>query len=126
MTRHLKFGMEEEYFITDLDSRCMSGKPPGAAIDACKAVLGECFAHEMFQGQIEVASPIFTSLAQAAQYLGAARQALRLALQPYGLGLLTAGSHPLADWRTQQATEQTHFLKLFDDYQHLDMHVQTG
>lgn len=119
MTRHLKFGMEEEYFITDLDSRCMSGKPPGAAIDACKAVLGECFAHEMFQGQIEVASPIFTSLAQAAQYLGAARQALRLALQPYGLGLLTAGSHPLADWRTQQATEQTHFLKLFDDYQHV-------
>jgi carboxylate-amine ligase len=119
MNRHLKFGMEEEYFITDLDSRCMSGQPPGAAIDACKAVLGDCFALEMFQGQIEVASPIFTSLGQAAQYLGAARQALRLALQPYGLGLLTAGSHPLADWRTQQATEQTHFLKLFDDYQYV-------
>lgn len=119
MNRHLKFGIEEEYFITDLNSRCMSGKPPGAAIDACKAVLGECFALEMFQGQIEVASPIFTSLAQATQYLGSARQELRLALASYGLGLLTAGSHPLADWRTQQATEQMHFLKLFEDYQHV-------
>jgi carboxylate-amine ligase len=44
---------------------------------------------------------------------------LQLALQPYGLGLLTAGSHPLADWRTQEATQQTHFLQLFEDYQHV-------
>jgi carboxylate-amine ligase len=119
MNSHLNFGIEEEYFITDLDSRCMAAKPPGAAIEACKAGLGDCFAHEMFQGQIEVASPVFTSLPAAAEYLDTARQRLRLALEPYGLGLLTAGIHPLADWRTQQATEQTHFLQLFEDYQHV-------
>jgi carboxylate-amine ligase len=119
MNRYLNFGIEEEYFITDLDTRRMSGKPSGAAIEACKAVLGDCFALEMFLGQIEVASPIFTSLPQAADYLGTARQRLRLALEPHGLGLLNAGSHPLADWRIQQPTDQAHFLQLFEDYQHV-------
>jgi carboxylate-amine ligase len=71
----------------------------------------------MFQGQIEVASPIFTSLAQAEEYLVTARKKLRCALESFGLGLLCAGSHPLADWRMQQATEQDHFLQLFEDYQ---------
>jgi carboxylate-amine ligase len=71
----------------------------------------------MFQGQIEVASPIFTSMPQAEDYLATARKGLRRALEPYGLGLLCAGSHPLADWRIQQATGQQHFHQLFDDYQ---------
>lgn len=57
MNSQLKFGIEEEYFITDLDTRRMSETPPSASIEACKEVLGDCFAYEMFQGQIEVASP---------------------------------------------------------------------
>jgi carboxylate-amine ligase len=117
MNPHLKFGIEEEYFITDLSTRRMAEQPPSATIDACKAALGPCFAYEMFQGQIEVASPIFTSVAQAAEYLTTVRRALRHALEPYGLGLLSVGSHPLADWRLQQATQQDHFLQLFEDYQ---------
>ena len=117
MNTPLRFGIEEEYFITDLDTRHMCEQPPDASIEACKRVTGECFAYEMFQGQIEVASPIFTSIAQAEEYLVTARKRLRCALESFGLGLLCAGSHPLADWRTQQATGQDHFLQLFEDYQ---------
>ncbi|MHC8367326.1 carboxylate-amine ligase [Pseudomonas sp. ZT5P21] len=117
MNSDLTFGIEEEYFITDLRTRRMSEGPPGAAIEACKIELGPCFAYEMFKGQVEVASPVFTDVAQAAEYLGTVRQTLRQTLDPYGLGLLSVGSHPLADWRLQQATEQDHFLQLFEDYQ---------
>ena len=117
MNPRLNFGIEEEYFITELTTRRMSEQPPGAAIHACESALGACFAYEMFQGQIEVASPIFTRIADAAQYLAHARSTLRRTLEPYGLGLLSAGSHPLADWRTQQPTEQTHFRQLFEDFQ---------
>jgi carboxylate-amine ligase len=119
MDPYLKFGIEEEYFITDLTTRRMSAQPPGAAIEACQAALGPCFAYEMFQGQIEVASPVFTNVADAAEYLATARRTLRQTLEPYGLGLLSVGSHPLADWRLQQATNQDHFLQLFEDYQHV-------
>ncbi|GAB6403177.1 carboxylate-amine ligase [Pseudomonas sp. MHK4] len=117
MNKQLRFGIEEEYLITDLDTRRMTAQPPRAAIEACEAAMGDCFAHEMFQGQIEVASPIFTGMAQAEDYLAAARKRLRGTLESYGLGMLCAGSHPLADWRIQQATEQHHFLQLFADYQ---------
>jgi carboxylate-amine ligase len=117
MDRQLRFGIEEEYFITDLDTRRMTDKPPKASIEACEAAMGACFAYEMFQGQIEVASPIFTCMDEAGDYLVAARKSLRRSLESYDLGLLCAGSHPLADWRVQQPTEQHHFLQLFADYQ---------
>ena len=119
MDRHLKFGIEEEYFITDLATRRMAENPPDVSIEACQGVLGDCFAHEMFKGQIEVASPIFTSVAQAAQYLFSARSTLRGTLERHGLGLLSAGSHPLSDWRLQHATDHRHFVQLFEDYQHV-------
>jgi len=117
MDRHLKFGIEEEYFITDLATRRMAENPPDVSIEACQGGLGDCFAHEMFKGQIEVASPIFTSVAQAAQYLFSARSRLRGTLERHGLGLLSAGSHPLSDWRLQHATDHPHFVQLFEDYQ---------
>ncbi|MHC8318999.1 carboxylate-amine ligase [Pseudomonas sp. LB3P31] len=117
MSRQLRFGIEEEYFLTDLVTRQMPETLPSAVTDKCKAELGEHFAYEMFQAQIEVASPIFTSMPEAADYLASARSTLQRALQPFGLGLLCAGSHPLADWRKQPATDQSHFQQLFQDYQ---------
>jgi carboxylate-amine ligase len=117
MDLQLKFGIEEEYFITDLSTRRMAAQPPGAVIEACQAALGPCFAYEMFQGQIEVASPVFTRIPEAAQYLATVRRTLRQILEPYDLGLLSVGSHPMADWRLQQPTRQDHFLQLFEDYQ---------
>ncbi|MHC8410727.1 carboxylate-amine ligase [Pseudomonas sp. Hz4] len=117
MNGQLKFGIEEEYFITDLVTRQMPGNLSCEVSDKCKAELGQSFAYEMFQAQIEVASPVFTSLAQAADYLANARGTLQHSLQPFELGLLCAGSHPLADWRMQHATDQSHFQQLFKDYQ---------
>lgn len=117
MIGQLKFGIEEEYFITDLVTRQMPGEQARAVSALCKVELGEHFAYEMFQAQIEIASPIFTSLAQASDYLANARGLLQNTLQPFGLGLLCAGSHPLADWRTQHATDESHFQQLFKDYQ---------
>ncbi|WP_415769306.1 carboxylate-amine ligase [Pseudomonas sp. LB3P38] len=117
MNGQLKFGIEEEYFITDLNTRQMPGNLSRAVSDKCKAELGQSFAYEMFQAQIEVASPIFTSLVQAADYLANARGTLQHSLKFFELGLLCAGSHPLADWRVQHATDQNHFQQLFRDYQ---------
>lgn len=116
MNRRLKFGIEEEYFITDLQSRCMPGQPPASAVAACRAVLGKHFAHEMFQSQVEMASPIFRSLPEAADYLSQVRTGLNQCLAPHGLGLLSAGSHPMTT-QVLQPTDELHFQQLFDDYQ---------
>ncbi len=119
MNEPLKFGIEEEYFLTDLDSRQVPGEVPCEVTNQCTAALGHAFAYEMFQAQIEVASPVFTSLPQAAEYLVNARGTLQQVLQPFALGLLSAGSHPLGDWRVQHPTDQAHYRQLFDDYQYV-------
>jgi carboxylate-amine ligase len=119
MNRQLKFGIEEEYFITDRVTRQMPGTLAHAVSAKCKTELGQSFAYEMFQAQIEVASPVFTDLAQAADFLANARGTLKHALQSFDLGLLCAGSHPLADWRIQHPTDQDHFQQLFSDFQHV-------
>ena len=114
-----RFGIEEEYFLTDLTTRRMVGSPEPRVIKACRAALGSAFATEMFQGQIEVASPIFSDFIEAEDYLRNARARLINAVQPFDLGLLCAGSHPLADWREQLATDEAHFQHLFKTYGHV-------
>ncbi|AKK00606.1 MULTISPECIES: carboxylate-amine ligase [Pseudomonas] len=116
MNRRLKFGIEEEYFVTDLQTRCMPTQPPAEAVAACRAELGEHFAHEMFLSQVEMASPIFLSLDAAADYLTQVRSGLTQRLAPFGLGLLSAGSHPMVT-QGLQPTDELHFQQLFDDYQ---------
>lgn len=114
-----RFGIEEEYFVTDLHTRRMAGAPSPEAREACKKTLGASFASEMFQGQFEIASPVFTDFVEASDYLTGARQTLNKTLEPFGLGLLCAGSHPLADWREQIPTDEPHFHDLFDTYGHV-------
>lgn len=130
-----RFGIEEEFFLTDLQTLRMVGSPSLRAIEACRAALGAWFATEMFQGQIEVASPVFSDFEHASDFLRGSRQALRATLEPFGLGVLSAGSHPLADWREQTPTEEEHFQHLFERYGHvarrsvlsgLHVHVEVG
>ncbi|AZF43048.1 Carboxylate-amine ligase [Pseudomonas sp. R1-43-08] len=115
----LTFGIEEEYFITDLHTRQMLAAPPATVIAACREAIGEGFTHEMFQGQIEAASPVFHSGEEAAHYLATVRRNLARALADFGLGVVCAGSHPLADWREQRPTEHGHFRQLFEDVQYV-------
>jgi carboxylate-amine ligase len=111
-----RFGIEEEYFITDLRSRQMLAQPSAQVLDACSEAIGEGFSFEMFQGQIEVASPVFDNTAQAAAYLGKVRRDLNQALAAQGLGFICCGTHPLADWHAQRATTHLHYKRLFDEF----------
>ena len=113
----LTFGIEEEYFITDLHSRRMLSEPPAAVLTACQRAIGAGFAFEMFQGQIEVASPVFKASRDAADYLATVRHNLAQSLGEFGLGIVCAGSHPLAAWREQTPTVHAHFEQLFEDVQ---------
>lgn len=112
-----RFGIEEEYFLTDLRSRRMVAKPTARVLDACREAIGEGFAYELLQGQIEVASPIFDCADQAAAYLSRVRRDLNQTLAEHGLGVISSGSHPLAEWRAQRITVQSHYQQLLGEYE---------
>lgn len=111
-----RFGIEEEYFVTDLRSRRMLAEPSERVLEACREAIGAGFAYEMFQGQIEVASPVFEHTAQAHAYLRRVRRDLSQALREFGLGFVCSGTHPLAEWQAQRVTDQPHPRQLFDEF----------
>lgn len=111
------FGIEEEYFITDLETRGLARRSVRRYVEACWQALGEQMATEMFTTQIEIATPVLRSLEEARQCLTRARATLCELGRPHGLGILAVGTHPLGAWRQQQGSALPRYQELFDDYQ---------
>lgn len=114
---HSTFGIEEEYFLTDLVSRRPPRRPVEDVAEACREALGNLFTREMFAEQFEVVTPVLESLEQARLCLDHARTSLARVTRDFGLGIVAAGTHPLAQWRRQRATGAERYQQIFDDFQ---------
>lgn len=113
----LNFGIEEEYFLSDLTSRELARQPSTAFLPACREALPEMVAAEMFVSQIELVTPILSSQDEARNCLAHARTTLSWLGEEHGLGIVAAGTHPLAQWRQQHGTDLPHYHDLFNDMQ---------
>ena len=111
----LRFGIEEEFFLLDASDLDIVRSAPAGFVAACRDTLGEHFAEEMFECQVEVASPVFSTLAEAARFHGQARQRLAHLAMEFGLRSLCVGTHPFADWRRARSNPAAHFARLFED-----------
>ena len=61
MTDNYSFGMEEEYFVVDAETKSIRRKASPAFLVALKRAIGPAFTREMLQSQIEVATkPLVT------------------------------------------------------------------
>ncbi len=54
MTDPFRFGIEEEYFLVDADTKSVARGMPHSFFQAAKAELGEQVSGELLQSQIEV------------------------------------------------------------------------
>jgi carboxylate-amine ligase len=113
----LNFGIEEEYFLSDLGTRELVRRPPPRFLKACEEALPGVLAPEMFVSQVEVATLVMSSLNEARDFLAHARTTLSWLGEESGLGIVAAGTHPLAQWRVQQPSDLPHYTALFDDMQ---------
>jgi glutamate---cysteine ligase / carboxylate-amine ligase len=129
------FGLEEEFFVTRLQSRNASGAVPPAFIAAClnDSTLRDCVSPELLQSQIEIATPVLTKMDDALPLLRGYRTALAKTGADYGLGVLAAGTHPNAIWTRQKATDSDRYDRLMHDLQMLGarnmvcgLHVHVG
>jgi len=117
MALRLPFGIEEEFFLTDLERRSVVRQPHRAFRDACKAALGAQVSRELLRSQVELVTPILHDLGSAAEVLERHRRQLGSVAASFGMGLVAAGTHPLAQWREQRATALPRYERLFDDFQ---------
>src|SRR2546423_4557185 len=90
------FGIEEEYFLVDRRTGNIKGELSQAFMNAASAELGSHLMHELLQSQIEVATCPLLCPEQARQELIRFRGTLAAVGRKFEIGILAAGTHPLA------------------------------
>ena len=108
------FGIEEEYFLADMNSFDAPAETPEALFDELQEKTGEKTARESLQAQLEVATAPSTSVAEVREDLRRLRTLSAEAAQKHGLAILAAGTHPLARWREVSPSRSERYFKVMD------------
>ena len=115
MTNDYTFGVEEEFFLVDIETKTASMAMSEAFFEAVKAELGTQVMGEMLQSQIEVATVPHTDTARAAAELKYLRQTVGAIAAKHGLAILASGTHPTAEWGMSQQTQKVRYDAVMHD-----------
>lgn len=109
-------GIEWEIMLADPVSGDLVGRAPELleALEAESESERHTVTGELLTNTIEVTSGIGDSVAHAVDDIANAIAAVRTATDPAGIELLSAGSHPFAQWYDQQVTDKTRYHKLIE------------
>lgn len=110
-----RFGIEEEFFLLDPASLDLAREVPAGFSHACRGVLGEEVAEEIFLCQYELVSPVLRQLDEAAAFLSDRRRRLRAISRSHGLETLCVASHPFTQLHRQSAPIRPRYQQLFDE-----------
>jgi carboxylate-amine ligase len=117
MAEAYRFGIEEEYFVVDAETKAICRKMPAAFIMALKRDLGPTVSREMLQAQLEVMTQPATSLASASAELRNARRIVSEIAKGHDLSFFAAGTHPTATWSEAQQTPAARYDGVMHDLQ---------
>lgn len=109
-------GLEWEIMLADPVSGDLVGRAPEllAALEDESADERHTVTGELLTNTIEVTSGIGDSVAHAVDDIANAITAVRSATDPAGIELLSAGSHPFAQWYHQEVTDKTRYHTLIE------------
>lgn len=117
MADSFTFGIEEEYFLVDAETKLVARGMPEAFLKAAKAATDGRVAGEFLQSQIEVVMPPHSDMAEARAELRQLRHALATVAAQHGLAILAAGTHPTATWRHALQTPKDRYDVVMQDLQ---------
>ncbi|MGU3539343.1 carboxylate-amine ligase [Methylobacterium sp. A54F] len=109
-----RFGIEEEYFLADAETRGTprrSVKPFHVAAAEAVPEVGR----ELLQCQIEVCTPPVIDVGHARATLKDQRATLAALAREHGLLVFAAGTHPVADWARQLPTKGDRYRGILKD-----------
>jgi carboxylate-amine ligase len=108
-------GVEEEFHIVDLATRRLTDQ----ADKLMERLPGGSFSWELQRSVLEANSRPWAGLADLAEDLAALRHAAIAAAEPLGLGIVAAGTVPLADPDTLQITADPRYEHMQGEYRML-------
>ena len=109
------FGIEEEYFIIGRRTGNIKAELSQAFMKAASKELGNQLTKELLQSQIEVVTRPLVDAEQARQDLLLFRRTLADVGQKYGIGILAAGTHPLARPDEHLTTNKRRYTKVIKE-----------
>lgn len=119
MSDAYRFGIEEEYFLVDAETKSVLRTMPEAFLRSAKSATAGQVTGELLQSQIEVATVPHVHMRDARDDLRYLRQLVATVAAEHGLAILAAGTHPTATWVGQRHTAAERYETLMDDLQML-------
>lgn len=109
-------GLEWEIMLADPDTGDLVGRAPELLhlLEAQSASERHTVTGELLTNTIEVTSGVGARVTDAVADIAAAIGAVRKATDPAGVELLSAGSHPFAQWFNQHVTEKTRYRQMIE------------
>lgn len=117
MADMFRFGIEEEFFLVDADTKSAARAMPASFLAAARKATGGQVTGELLQAQVEIATLPHTDMATARAELRFLRQTVADVAAEHGLAILAAGTHPTAAWREMQQTASERYDVVMDDLQ---------
>src|SRR3954465_16036295 len=117
MVDEYKFGIEEEYFLVDAQTKSVAREMPQAFLEKLKSATDGQVMGEMLQSQLEVATAPHTSIADARTELRFLRQTVANIAAEHSLAILAVGTHPTATWRSSVQTPADRYDIVMEDLQ---------
>jgi carboxylate-amine ligase len=117
MTGAFSFGIEEEYFLVDAQTKLVPRVVPREFFESARTATDGRSATEFLQPQVEVISSPHVSMATARAELRHLRRTVSEVAAEHGLAILAAGTHPTAVWRNAQQTDKERYDTVMDDLQ---------
>ena len=117
MTHGYRFGIEEEYFLVDAETKTVARQMPAAFLADAMQVTGDRVKGEFLQSQIEVATVPHTDMGEARAELRFLRKTVAAIAAQHGLAIFAAGTHPTAFWKRSQQTPAERYDVVMGDLQ---------
>ncbi|WP_313356267.1 glutamate--cysteine ligase [Microbacterium sp.] len=109
-------GLEWEVMLADPRTGDLVGRAPEllTRLEKQSAPERHTVTGELLTNTIEVTSGVGSTVADAVDDVAAAIAAVRRSTDPAGIELLSAGSHPFAQWFDQRVTDKNRYHKLIE------------
>ena len=130
----ITFGIEEEFFLVDRESRDIIADPDPGIFEWCEKNRGpHGFVHEFLRSQIESNTRVCESVADLRGALRETRRTVAEAAGRHGATIIAASTHPFAAWESQMSTPKERYDRLATAFQESarrllvsGMHIHAG
>lgn len=102
-------GMEEEYFVVDLDTRDLVPDLPEALLKKLERPPVGTTSPEFIRSQVEIGTPVSQDITELSEHLRTMRRFVSETVAEHNMAIISASTHPFAIWGAQRHVNQERY-----------------